>query len=63
MARSDLQRVRDAHAKLAQLVVADPVYAPIFARLEIELEAAEAAERGDILTQARAVVAAQKAML
>lgn len=63
MAKSDLIRLRKAQAKVARLVVADPVYAPIFVRLELELAEAEAAERGDVLAQARAVVAAQKAML
>ena len=63
MARNDLSRLRAAQAKVALLVIADPVYAPIFARLEIELAEAEAAERGDVLAQARAVVAAQTAML
>jgi hypothetical protein len=63
MPTSTLSRLRAAHAKVAQLVVADPVYAPIFMRLEVELAEAEAAERGDVLAQARAVVAAQNARL
>jgi hypothetical protein len=62
-ARNDLSRLRAAQAKVAQLVIADPVCAPIFSRLEIELAEAEAAERGDVLAQARAVVAARTAML
>ena len=62
MAESDLSRLRAAHATVAKLVVADTVYAPIFERLEIELAEAEAAQSGDCITRARAIVAAQSAM-
>lgn len=54
---SDLTRLHRARDKVARLVVADPVYAPIFQRLESEIAEAEAAE--DIVARARAV--AQKA--
>lgn len=54
---SDLSRLHRARDKVARLVVADPVYAPIFQRLESEIAEAEAAE--DIVARARAV--AQKA--
>jgi len=54
---SDLPRLLRARDKVARLVVADPVYAPIFQRLESEIAEAEAAE--DIVARARAV--AQKA--
>lgn len=54
---SDLLRLHRARDKVARLVVADPVYAPIFQRLESEIAEAEAAE--DIVARARAV--AQKA--
>jgi len=50
---SDLLRLHRARDKVARLVVADPVYAPIFARLEAEIAEAEAA--GDIVARARAV--------
>lgn len=51
----DLDRLRKAHAKVARLVVADPVYSPIFLRLEAEIADAEALLSGDILARARAV--------
>lgn len=60
--KTDLERLRAAHATVAQLVLADPVYAPVFERLDRELAQAEAALSGDILTRARAIVAAQSAM-
>ena len=50
-----LERLRRAHAKVAALVVADPVYAPIFTRLEAEIADAEAALSGDVIARARAV--------
>ncbi|MBR9893814.1 hypothetical protein GYB14_19135 [bacterium] len=50
---SDLSRLHRARDKVARLVVADPAYAPIFQRLELEIAEAEAA--GDILARARAV--------
>ncbi|MGQ0566716.1 MAG: hypothetical protein ACT4OK_16865 [Gemmobacter sp.] len=53
--RADLDRLRRAHAKVARLVVADPVYAPIFTRLEAEIVDAEAALSGDVIARARAV--------
>lgn len=54
---SNLLRLHRARDKVARLVVADPVYAPIFRRLQSEIAEAEAAE--DIVARARAV--AQKA--
>ena len=51
----DLERLRRAHAKVARLVVADSVYAPIFLRLESEIADAQAMLSGDILARARAV--------
>lgn len=52
---TDLERLRRACAKVAGLVVADPVYAPIFLRLEAEIADAEAMLSGDIMARARAV--------
>ena len=52
---ADLERLRRAHAKVARLVVADPVYSPIFLRLEAEIADAEAMLSGDILARVRAV--------
>ncbi|PQO22110.1 hypothetical protein [Sediminimonas qiaohouensis] len=54
---SNLLRLHRARDKVARLVVADAVYAPIFQRLEAEIAEAEAAE--DVVARARAV--AQKA--
>lgn len=54
---STLPRLHRARDKVARLVVADAVYAPIFQRLEAEIAEAEAAE--DVVARARAV--AQKA--
>ena len=60
MARSDLQRLTAAYAKVAALVVHDPVYVPIFERLEAELAALEV--RGNTIERARAVAARQRAI-
>lgn len=54
---SNLLRLHRARDKVARLVVADAVYAPVFQRLEAEIAEAEAAE--DVVARARAV--AQKA--
>ncbi|AML50411.1 hypothetical protein RC74_03255 [Falsihalocynthiibacter arcticus] len=63
MAKSELQRLRTAHATVAKLVVDDVVYLPIFKRLEAELAAAEVKDKGDAVAYARAVLATQNAML
>lgn len=59
-ARTDDNRTLDrliaARATVAALVVEDPIYAPIFARLETEIAVEEA--RGDPIAHARAIVAA-----
>lgn len=52
---TELERLRRAHAKVARLVVADPVYSPIFLRLEAEIADAESMLSGDVLARARAV--------
>lgn len=57
-----LARLRAAYATMAVLVIHDDVYAPIFARLEAEIEAEEAKLNvGDPVSQARAIVAARTA--
>lgn len=58
--RHMLDRLKAARATVAALVVEDPIYAPIFARLETEIAVEEA--RGDPLARARAIVAAQNAI-
>ena len=60
MSKSRLERLRAAHGKVAQLVVMDIVYLPIFSRLEAELAAEEARQMHDHVAYARAALAAQK---
>lgn len=54
-AKAQLDRLRRAQVKVAALVVADPVYVPIFARLEAEIADMEAMLSGDVIARARAV--------
>ena len=46
------------HRKVALLVLCDPVYSPIFERIEREIAALEA--EGDVISRARAVAALHK---
>ncbi len=62
MAKSELHRLRAAHATVAKLVVDDLVYLPIFQRLEAELAADEAKASGDAIAYARAAMVAQNIM-
>lgn len=52
-----LERLRKALLKVARLLDQDPAYAPIFVRLEQEIELEQARHHNDILIRARAVVA------
>lgn len=54
--KEELVRLR---AAVAKLVVENPVYAPIFERLEIEIASLEA---NDPVARARAILSAHKAM-
>ena len=54
---SDLQTM---HRMAAALVVADPVYLPLFERIELELATHEA--KDDAISRARAISARQKAV-
>ncbi len=54
---SDLQKM---HRMAAALVIADPVYLPIFERIEHELAVFEA--KGDAISRARAIAALHKAV-
>lgn len=54
---TDLERLRAALDTVAKLVVADPVYAPIFSRLEAEIAQEEAFLVNDVVARARAVAA------
>ncbi len=53
----DLERLRAALETVARLVVIDPVYAPIFTRLEAEIALEEALLAQDVVARARALVA------
>ena len=59
MAKSKLERLRAARGKVAQIVMMDLVYLPIFRRLEAELSAEEALNGQDAVAYARAALAAQ----
>lgn len=59
MAKSHLDRLRAAHAAVAQIVLMDHAYLSIFQRLEAELSAAEARAGGDAIAYARAAMIAQ----
>lgn len=54
---TDLERLRAALDTVAKLVVADPVYAPIFSRLEADIAQEEAILANDVVARARAVTA------
>lgn len=54
---SELQRM---HRMAAALVVADPVYLPLFERIEYELAVCHA--KGDAITNARAIAALHRAV-
>ena len=49
----DLQRLNNALAKVAELVIDNPIYLPIFERLERELSALDA--QSNALSRARAI--------
>lgn len=49
----DLQRLNNALAKVAELVVDNPIYIPIFERLERELSALDA--QSNAVSRARAI--------
>ena len=59
MPSSQLKRLQDAQRKVAQLVHLDPVYLPIFERLEAEIQAADTT--GDPIERARRLVALHRA--
>jgi len=52
-----LDRIRKAHKTVAILTAEDPIYAPIFERMERMLAQAEAALSDDPIARARAAVA------
>lgn len=54
-----LEDLQAMHRMAAALVIADPVYAPLFERIERELAAHDSQQ--DAITRARAILAGQKA--
>lgn len=62
MDTNTLDRLRAALTKVAKLVLQDPVYTPIFRRLETDVANAEALLSDDVMARARAL-AAQSATL
>jgi hypothetical protein len=54
-----LQELHHMHRMAAALVVADPVYLPLFERVEAELAATQNHE--DAISRARAIAARQRA--
>jgi hypothetical protein len=54
---TELDRLRAALQTVAELVVVDPVYAPIFARLEAEIDLEESKLSSDVIVRARALAA------
>ena len=59
---TDLKSLQSAYRKVAALVLQDPVYLPIFERIEREIAAVEAEAEGDVISRARAVAARHKAV-
>lgn len=55
-----LKRLKEAQHKVAQLVMTDRVYLPIFERLESEIIALEGSN--DLVDRARALVQLQRAI-
>ena len=55
--KTDLERLRRALETVAELVVADPIYSPIVAWLELEIALEESLQNTNILARARAIAA------
>lgn len=55
--QGDLQRLEAALRIVAGLVIENPVYAPIFRRLEREIALEKQAQAADVIVRARAVIA------
>lgn len=51
-----LERLRRALVKVARLLEHDPAFAPVFVRLEREIELEQARQHDDVLVRARAIV-------
>lgn len=58
--RADRQTLQEAYQKVAALVIEDPVYLPVFERIERELTMLD--RQDDVIQRARAVAARHKAV-
>ncbi len=58
--RADLETLQAAYSKVAALVIEDPVYLPIFERIEHEIAILQAED--DAISRARAVAARYRAV-
>jgi len=58
MSKPDLKSLQSAHRKMAMLVLHDPVYVPIFERIEKEIALLD--YQDDAISRARAVAGRQK---
>jgi len=58
MSKPDLKSLQSAHRKMAMLVLHDPVYVPIFERIEKEIALLD--YQDDAISRARAVADRQK---
>lgn len=58
--KADLKSLQVAHRKVAALVLIDPVYLPIFERIEREIDMLNA--ESDVISRARAIAAHQWAV-
>lgn len=56
-------RIRDLHRHVARLASEDPVFMPIFERMEVELMEAEASETEDPIIHARKLSEARRARI
>lgn len=56
----DLETLKAAYAKVAVLLIEDPVYLPVFKRIEHEISVFE--KQDDAILRAKAVVARYKAV-
>jgi hypothetical protein len=56
------ERIRRAHTMAAKLVLRDPIFMPIFERLETEVRALDAQRSDDPISRARAALSVHKAM-
>jgi len=58
MSKPDLKSLQSAHRKMAMLVLHDPVYVPIFERIEKEIALLD--YQDDAISRARAVAGRHK---